>query len=618
MSSTRYLEFDSTYRDRNLYPSPANFIIQMSQSGQGDKLTAIDPVSDASPILYWNNNFIEGTGAQNYIAGLTVDPAIPNQGNTVFLLKGDSSLPLSLNKNNALKQVRNFYVGADLCYQGSLTGATGSKELYVVPPVTVRRIIDYQPLCDIPNSYSAAMVTLDCPLPDSLVGYTGFYIENPTPIPTDTGYGTDLSTIKFYIPGSNQCLQSTERTQNYGFGGDNYYINYYVMNTDTGTYRKIVGFDALTRLATLDSPTPSGEDWSSSAYALSNFVIRKTIPQESSFGSGSPIGFATETMVQLVDLSPYAPPTNTYNGDFLRISPQVEAPTPYNITTSPPYSAAVAAAFPKNCQTEERRIQKYVYGRGIVLSGSGAPTTTVRLDSFSRDYIGAFISDLNITPVNPTDYLYPATAKITGYDEKTDEIKTDVPINWTTGDNWLIRTCILSSPFSVVPNPENLYEIELFSRDNYNPFIYTGSLVSSQEVVCYEVELLNLILPNAVLASGRGGRPIFYPYLYVELQQISSGGSANRNIIYSNNPHSYRMLFRAVVDDTPIPAISPFIKIDGDGMVHTIKFKPNDAFRFAVYHADGELFKTGFQEQFGPTAPNPLVQISACFAFKRV
>ena len=32
--SVRYLEIDSTYRDRVSYPAPASFIVQMAQSGQ--------------------------------------------------------------------------------------------------------------------------------------------------------------------------------------------------------------------------------------------------------------------------------------------------------------------------------------------------------------------------------------------------------------------------------------------------------------------------------------------------------------------------------------------------------------------------------------------------------
>jgi hypothetical protein len=561
----------------------------MAQSGQGTKFTARDPVSDCSPVLIWNNNFLQGATGQNYISNITVSPGPNpgNQGNAVFQMQA-----------TGFKQVRNFYTGAVIARD-----ATG-----IYPPnapITARRIIEYLPLNE-----DNAMVTLDSALPDSLVGLSGFYIANPTPIPTDT----PDSTIKFFIPGSNQCLDPTERTQTFGLGSDNFYINYYVMNTDTGSYRQIIAFDALTRLATLDSPLPPGEDWADTTSSLANFVIRKAIPIEGFWGAGTPVVFATTRAVQLQDQP--SPGTNGYNGDFLRISPYIDAPTPYNVTTTPPYNAAVTAAYPENCQSEERRIQRFVYGLGTIVSISGTTVNLGSTASSGSEYVGALLSNTSVPQALPS-YYHP-TATIIAYNGVTKEATTDIVLTGNPGDSWLIRTCILSSPFSVVPNPQSLYEIEPFTRDNYNPFIYTGSIVSSQEVVCYEVELLNLILPNALLASGRGGRPIFYPYLYVELQQISSAGSANRNIIYSNNPNSYKMLFRAVVDDTPIPAISPFIKIDGDGMVHTIKFKPNDAFRFAVFHANGDPFKTIFDENYSPSAPNALTQISACFAFKRV
>ena len=143
-------------------------------------------------------------------------------------------------------------------------------------------------------------------------------------------------------------------------------------------------------------------------------------------------------------------------------------------------------------------------------------------------------------------------------------------------------------------------------------------MTSVQEAVNYEVELINLILPNSLLISARGGRPIFYPYLYVELQQVSSGTSVSKNVIYSNNPHSFKMMFRAVVDDTTATVSSPFIKIDGDSMTHVVKFKPNDAFKFSVYHSNGEPFVSEVEDQYSPTEPNPLCQISACFSFKRL
>jgi hypothetical protein len=177
----------------------------------------------------------------------------------------------------------------------------------------------------------------------------------------------------------------------------------------------------------------------------------------------------------------------------------------------------------------------------------------------------------------------------------------------------------LDIPHAIPPAPpadNDNFEILQFTRDNVVPFTYTGSTVSQQQMVCYEVELINLVLPNLTLVTG--GRVAFYPYVYVELQNISGSSAGNTNIIYSNNPNSVRRLFRAAIDDIPNPLISPFIKIDGDGMTQTIKFKPNDNFKFGVFLSDGTEFKTVYNDSFGPSPPNPLVQISAMFSMKRV
>ena len=178
--------------------------------------------------------------------------------------------------------------------------------------------------------------------------------------------------------------------------------------------------------------------------------------------------------------------------------------------------------------------------------------------------------------------------------------------------NIITISCILNP----VPVALEQFEILQFTRDNAVPFCYSGSLVSQQEMICYEIELLNLVLPNKTLQSG--GRTAFYPYVYVELQNVSSASAGNKCIIYSNNPNSTKMLFRAAIDDIPNPLLSPFIKIDGDGMVQTVKFKPNDNFRFGVYLPSGAPLETVDTDLYSPSSPDPLVQISAVFSIKRL
>lgn len=73
--SLKYIEFDSTYRDRKLYPDPSSFIVNVSQSTQGDRFTAKDPVCFSSPILVFDYTFIEPPAPffnGNSITGITV------------------------------------------------------------------------------------------------------------------------------------------------------------------------------------------------------------------------------------------------------------------------------------------------------------------------------------------------------------------------------------------------------------------------------------------------------------------------------------------------------------------------------------------------------------------
>ena len=176
----------------------------------------------------------------------------------------------------------------------------------------------------------------------------------------------------------------------------------------------------------------------------------------------------------------------------------------------------------------------------------------------------------------------------------------------------LTQTINVFPNFPVAPDINSKIEILNFSYDNLNPFVYTGSLTSQQELVCYEIELLSLLLPTETLTVANGGAISYYPYVYVEL---SNTCSTNRNIIYSNNPNSTKQLFRVPIfdiQDNPV-----FTKIGG-GMSQTIKFKPNDTLFFSVTLPNGEIFQNIVPERFSPLSPEPRIQISAMFSLKRL
>lgn len=159
-------------------------------------------------------------------------------------------------------------------------------------------------------------------------------------------------------------------------------------------------------------------------------------------------------------------------------------------------------------------------------------------------------------------------------------------------------------------------EVLLFSYDNFSPFSYTGSLVSAQECVCYEIQLHSITLPNAQLSVSNGGRLVNYPFIYVELSNVSSTTGASQPL-YSNNPNAWSALFRCTIYDINVPLITPFVRIDGSGAVVNVKFKPNDCLYFRVWLPDGTTFETITAEKFMPYEPNYFNQISALFRIRR-
>ena len=64
--------------------------------------------------------------------------------------------------------------------------------------------------------------------------------------------------------------------------------------------------------------------------------------------------------------------------------------------------------------------------------------------------------------------------------------------------------------------------------------------------------------------------------------------------------------------------VSEFIKLDGDGAVQTVKFRPNDDLYFRVFLPRGELFETLTKDTSPPLQPNVFVQITAQFQIRKI
>lgn len=164
------------------------------------------------------------------------------------------------------------------------------------------------------------------------------------------------------------------------------------------------------------------------------------------------------------------------------------------------------------------------------------------------------------------------------------------------------------------PTNTDTYEILPFTKDNYTPLSYTGSIVSQEN--CYDVQLIYLILPNLQLSTG--GTIASQPYLYVELQNVSTAGGSVLNVSYSNNPHSTKKLFRVPITDIAFQSDDAFITLDKSNSLQTVRINPFGNFSFGVYLCDGSELKYSLNDTESPYSPNPYLQVSAVFALRRV
>ena len=195
----------------------------------------------------------------------------------------------------------------------------------------------------------------------------------------------------------------------------------------------------------------------------------------------------------------------------------------------------------------------------------------------------------------PVDNYYAQVAKIVSYNGTT-KIAQITSLNY-------------------IPPVGSNFEILQFSYDNAQSFVYSAV---NKEVSDYRVDLINVVLPNLTLNCGYGGRISRYPYVYVQILNVTMAGGGVKNLMLSNNPNAINMIFRCPINDINRPENSPFIKVDGNSMPQFFRFTANDDLQFQVILPNGDLYQTVIQDFYQPVEPNYQVQISAVFAFTKL
>lgn len=512
MSNKRYIQIESTYRDRKSWRNPSEFEIPLNQRVQ-TRHTAYDAVCDSAPIHQWkvdefnvgatpatkekvlrgfvDVNFVDGTSGS--VAGLT---SAGDQKTIIIKFVTDDS------QYNVPQKIKDYYVGAVMeanVYNIASSDGLLKKERRRIVSSTYLAPDQYSVVGGSSSDEHYVQFTLDRNFSDDVhhgvYGNSTLTPDGATPISIiDPSFSTN-GVEKVFVP--------------YGRLGEDSYRDYYLYNDIDKESYKITNYDPITHLLTIDSiPTTTlmGKD----------VCIRKSLPLH----------------------------TDTISASGTK---DIEVPV-------------------SNLNTEE--------------------------DFYKGHYIRI---------LNGVD---SENLKIV----KSEFISTSSTIKFTFDK-------IITSSITV---GTTVYEILGFSRDNLSSLNYTGSTVSNQESKCHEIELLNMILPNKIVKNGNGSRLTYYPYLYVEFTNITSPTSNGSNIIYSNNPNSKKCIFKATMDDIPNPLTSPFIKIDGDGMLQTIKFKINDNLKFVVRLPNGEPLEFDEQDTITPVEPDPYSQISALFSVRQL
>ena len=217
--TNKYIDIDSRYRNRVSFPNPAVFEVECSVQPQINKKFSLDPVCDSAPTIAFNNSVNAATPSFT----LNITGIVMNGNSNPYNLVLTTGL-------GQLSQTYNFYRGSSITLGGN-----------------THNVKEYMFL----DESDKGMFRLETPLDQTLLvsGTTGT-INSPTDTMLSSGG-------RLFIPNTIPI--------------HNFYANYYADNITLGESKKIVKFDKLSGIATLESKTDS--PW----VAGNDIAIRKSM-----------------------------------------------------------------------------------------------------------------------------------------------------------------------------------------------------------------------------------------------------------------------------------------------------------------------------------------------------
>lgn len=340
---------------------------------------------------------------------------------------------------------------------------------------------------------------------------------------------------------------------------DNYYVNWQfaIVNRPSPFYETydspILAYDGVTRIATLDGVI--GGEFSSTGNEI---ILRQSAP-------------VSQGLVFTVSAS--------YNPD-------------------PPNAAVYAATYANN--TTRFFLDSTLAGDSLVETAIAGSWIRLMDGDSAVEIPAPGLNNYDMVKIISSELVTVKYGSLPTETRQVRKVTVGTPVSFT--------------PAGGVATDATTFQIMPFSYDNSQPISFSGNVLQNSDIVCYEIKLINLLLPNTrILLNGSGGKFSTYPYVWVEF----TGVNANvKDAIWSNARSSSAMLFKVPMKDVNHPNSADFIKLDGAGMSQFIPFKPADTFNFSVRLPDGTVPLIG-TDSSSIVPPNDLLQISATFEIRR-
>lgn len=610
MTTIQTIHIDSSYRNRIEYPNPAEFTVPYGAPTGNSIFSMTNPVTNELPVY----NF--------------VFPLVPPYNQSIDFIHGTSPIP-----NSSLKITISSWNSNKIILDSSeviaIFGMSSSareqdflKNLYFVygdapssPPYTIVRIIGYDSL-----TYT---LTLASPVQLDLSGIANFcYLYNDSQVLVN-GFtilltGSLTAFQNNYVRKNELYLYNATRHQQVPIliSEDGMYMsnlsvgNYFTGWTVNDFYLLFNNQSYIQKLIQF----PNGKYYSWSVATLTLLESSIGFPMNRSYylyqlddNSLSPI----EILITSIDFQ-----GRVREWDILHRGYEISRGRSYYIQGTNSSGQPLYAVFQVDTVHQSFLIQG-----NVSISQNEFFTPLVFTPLFHNEDI--FTNDEITYNVFPTVYSTYNNIANLPYNQ-LQSITGSAMIYSTegvTGNTMVFTTSYEESILHLLDlvYSNNWWNSVVFSTviiDQYVPLNYGGTTVSQDQLVCYEIELLNLILPNLELNTTRV-LTSFYPYIFVELSNTSSF-MKNVNAIYTNNQYGQSALFAVPISDVNSPEISQFLNLNNCKSIQTIKFKPNDGLHFRVFLTNGETFMPYLKDTIPPMIPNPLVQISAIFSIRRV